>query len=91
MTQLAVEPSARTRADEVERKLKEWIVQHNAAAKDLGPDTNIIEARLIDSLQFVSFLLYVEELRGQEIPEAQVSLESFRSLRVIRDTFFAKP
>ncbi|HEX8699784.1 MAG TPA: acyl carrier protein [Myxococcaceae bacterium] len=91
MTQLAAEPSARTRADDIERKLKDWIVQHNAAAKDIGPDTNIIESRLIDSLQFVSFLLYVEELRGKEIPEDQVSLESFRSLSVIRNTFFGGP
>jgi acyl carrier protein len=50
-------------------------------------DTDIIENRLIDSLQFVSFLLFIEEVRGQEIPEAEVKLDSLRTLRSIRDNF----
>jgi hypothetical protein len=36
----------------------------------------------------VNFLLYIEEIRGQEIPEKLVQPRYFTSLRVIHDTFF---
>jgi hypothetical protein len=38
----------------------------------------------------VNFLLYIEELRGKEIPEALIQPKYFVTLRVICETFFSK-
>ena len=80
--------SASQQGDVVE-KLKDWIVAQNKSAQGMGLDTDIIENRLIDSLNFINFLLLVEELRGRDIPEEQVVLDRFRTLRAIRENFLA--
>jgi acyl carrier protein len=72
-------------------KLRNWIISSNQkAAADIGIDTQLINEGMLDSLQMVNFLLYIEELRGREIPEALIQPECFASLRVIHDTFFAE-
>jgi acyl carrier protein len=69
-------------------KLRNWIATTKKRTADIGLDTNLIEDGVLDSLEMVNFLLYIEELRGQEIPEALIQPECFTSLRVIHDTFF---
>ena len=71
-------------------KIKDWILVTNPAITDLSLDTDIIENRLIDSLQFVSFLLYIEEVRGARIPPDQIKPDSFRTLYSIRDCFLVE-
>jgi acyl carrier protein len=75
-------------SDAIIDKLRHWLVKHKPEAIDIGVDANIIESRVIDSLQFVSFLLYVEELRGRPIPADDVQLENFATLSAIRRNFF---
>jgi acyl carrier protein len=68
--------------------LRQWLVRHKPDAGHISVDTDIIESRVIDSLQFVSFLLYIEELRGKPIPADDVQLERFATLSAIRRNFF---
>jgi acyl carrier protein len=69
-------------------KLRDWVASARPQAVEVGLDTNLIGAGALDSLDMVNFLLYIEEIRGQEIPEALVQPQYFTSLRVIHDTFF---
>jgi acyl carrier protein len=69
-------------------KLRGWLQSANQLTLDVGLDTHLIDEGVLDSLQMVNFLLYIEELRGREIPEALIQPEYFTSLRVIHDTFF---
>jgi acyl carrier protein len=75
-------------SDPIIDQLRHWLVKHRPEAGDIKVDANIIESRVIDSLQFVSFLLYVEELRGKPIPADDVQLENFATLSAIRRNFF---
>lgn len=50
-----------------------------------------MDAGLITSLQFISFLMLIEELRDREIPESEVSVERFSSLDAIYQNFFVNP
>ena len=47
-----------------------------------------IEDGTLDSLEMVSFILHIEEIRGEEIPETPIQAQYFVSLRMISDTFF---
>ena len=68
--------------------LRSWIASKNPRAPTIDMDTNLIDDGVLDSLQMVNFLLYIEEIRGKEIPETLIQPEYFVSLRVIHDTFF---
>lgn len=69
-------------------KLRSWIASTKKRTTDIGLDTNLIDEGVLDSLEMVNFLLYIEEIRGKEIPETLIQPECFTSLRVIHDTFF---
>jgi acyl carrier protein len=69
-------------------KLKDWIASTTTQTAEIGLDTHLIREGFLDSLQMVNFLLYIEEIRGREIPEALLQPEHFASLRKIHETFF---
>jgi acyl carrier protein len=69
-------------------RLREWVALTKPQTVEIGLDTDLINEGVLDSLEMVNFLLYIEEIRGQEIPEALVQPRYFTSLRVIHDTFF---
>jgi acyl carrier protein len=69
--------------------VRSWILQRNPelAEDELNPETDIIESRIVDSLQFVELVLYVEELRGEMMQSMDVDLDSFRTLKDIEQNF----
>ncbi len=69
-------------------KLRDWVALTKPHTVEIGLDTHLINEGVLDSLEMVNFLLYIEEIRGQEIPEAFVQPQYFSSLRVIHNTFF---
>jgi acyl carrier protein len=69
-------------------KLRDWIASKSERPAAIEMDTRLIDDGVLDSLQMVNFLLYIEEIRGREIPEMLIQPEYFVSLRVIHDTFF---
>lgn len=71
-------------------KLRDWIAATSSKRRTIGLDTHLIDEGILDSLEMVNFLLYIEEVRGHEIPEALIQPECFSSLRVICDTFFQR-
>ncbi len=54
----------------------------------IEPDFDLIENRIIDSLQFVEFILFLEEATGQEISISNFSLDQIRTLNAIKENFF---
>jgi len=70
-------------------RLRDWIGATRQVNREIGLDVDLIGEGLLDSLEMVNFLLYVEELRGSEIPEALIKPECFATLRIIHNTFFA--
>jgi hypothetical protein len=74
-------------SSEAEQKLLAWISERNGGLPVL-PSSNLMKEKLINSLQFVSFLMYIEELRGAPVEEAEVRLDSFSSVATIVGKFF---
>ena len=69
-------------------KLRDWITDRHQRFAEIGMDANLITEGALDSLEMVNFLLYIEEIRGEEIPEELIQPSNFASLRVICDKFF---
>jgi acyl carrier protein len=69
----------------------EFLRSKNPDLDTIDPELDLIESRILDSLQFVEFMLLLEEATGHEIPLEQVSAEDFRTLSAIRARFFSEP
>jgi acyl carrier protein len=66
-------------------QIKSWLVAKKPEIQDIDPDFDIIENRVIDSLSFTEFILFLEEVSGREIQLYTDSVNVFRTLRSIQD------
>ena len=91
-----VEPLPETRHDmepiEIRAQLRDWIVEHAKAkpgAADLNDQTPLLETGLLSSLDIVEFVLFIEELRGEEVDTDEIEPEVFTSIDTLVEGFFA--
>jgi acyl carrier protein len=70
--------------------VRTWILERNPELSDLDQDTDIIDSRIVNSLQFVELVLFVEELRGTMIQSDEVDFDAFRTLRSIDKNFLGQ-
>jgi acyl carrier protein len=71
-----------TRIDEI----KSWLTREKPHASGIDMDTDLIENRVLDSVTFVNFVYYLEELTGKRISlTSPETANSFRTLRSIQD------
>lgn len=71
-------------------QVKQWVLQNNTSSTELLYETDLIENRIIDSLQFVEFILFLESITGKEVYTKNFNLESIRSLQAIELNYFKK-
>ena len=67
--------------------VKDWMQASHPELADIDLDLDLIENRVIDSLQFVEFFLFLEEITGREITVSKISVNSFRTLRAILNNY----
>ncbi len=63
----------------------EWLHAKNPDAGEIGMQVDLIENRLVDSLDFMEFVLLLEEISGRENLIDQLSVDHFRTLASIRE------
>ena len=68
-------------------EIKQWLLEKNPHLEDIDEDLDLIENRLIDSLQLVSFLMFLEEIREEEIEVENLDFSMFQNLRSIKENF----
>ena len=76
---------------EIRDHLREWIVSHaksKPAAGDVTDQTHLLETGLLSSLDIVEFVLFIEELRGDEVDTDEIEPEVFTSIDTLYDSFF---
>ena len=71
--------------------LREWIHTANptAVALCMDPDTDLIKSRILESLQVVDLVLFLERQTGREILSEHLNPDTFRTLNSIFLNFFA--
>jgi hypothetical protein len=65
-----------------------WLQEHNAAIADaqLDLDIDLVDTRILRSLDLMNFIFFLEDLSEREIEITDArSLEQLRTLRAIRD------
>jgi acyl carrier protein len=65
--------------------VKRWLLARKPQLGDIDLDLDLIENRIIDSLGFVDFLFFLEQLAGRELPTDAQSIKAYRTLRSLRD------
>jgi|GEM_PF-2059525 len=75
-------------SDPIDR-IRHFIRDRQDEPRDFADDEDLIEGGLVDSLQFVDFVLLVSELCGREIPLDDIDIERFRTIDAIRAAYFA--
>ena len=76
-------------SNDVSTDIVSWLRARKPDIERIDLDQNLLESGALDSLQFVTFLLFVEQLRGESIPQDLVVPENFRSVNAIVSSFFA--
>jgi acyl carrier protein len=71
------------------QSLKAWLLKKKPGLGDIDLDLDLIENRVIDSLGFIDFVLFLEQLTGRELQTDAGAVTSFRTLRNIRDMILA--
>lgn len=74
-----------TNTQEQMDQIKAWLLAKKPEIQDIDPDFDIIENRVIDSLSFTEFILFLEEVSGREVQIYTESVNAFRTLRSIQD------
>ncbi|MEU3606035.1 acyl carrier protein [Streptomyces sp. NPDC035033] len=65
-----------------------WIHEKNPGLDGpIGRDEDLIEARLIDSLDFLEFIYLLESVSGRTIDLQEVSIDDFCTLDRIQERF----
>jgi acyl carrier protein len=72
-------------------KLRVWLARKNPAidVATITDDTDIIESRILESLQLVEFILFLEQESGREILREELAPERLRTLGTIYREFFS--
>ena len=72
--------------------LRTWLTRANpgAATLCLEPDTDIIESGVLDSLQVVEFILFLEEKSGRAILAEGLDPDTLRTLDSIYECHFRR-
>ena len=65
--------------------VKRWLLAKKPALGDIDLDLDLITGRVIDSLGFIDFVFFLEQLTGRELQTDAESVKSFRTLRSLRD------
>lgn len=66
--------------------VKRWLLAKKPAlGDDIDLDLDLIESRVIDSLGFIDFVFFLEQLTGRELQTDAESVKVFRTLRSLQD------
>ena len=68
--------------------VKQWILDQHPELTDIPDDMDLFEAGLLSSLQFVEFMVVIEDAGGREVDRRELDQEDFRTLGRIRRKFF---
>ncbi|MFI5980706.1 acyl carrier protein [Streptomyces sp. NPDC051555] len=71
-------------------RITAWLHEKNPGLQgEIEADEDLIEARLIDSMDFLEFIDLLEEISDAAIDLQQVTIDDFRTLARVRERFLS--
>ena len=70
--------------------LRAWLMRANpdVTVAQLASDMDIVDSRVLESLQVVEFILFLEQRSGRSILAEDLNPNKLRTLRSIYESFF---
>ncbi|MER5864809.1 acyl carrier protein [Kitasatospora sp. NPDC002040] len=69
-------------------RIVSWLHEKNPGLDGpIGTEEDLIEARLIDSMDFLEFISLLEQISGSEIDLQEVTIDDFRTLDRVQQRF----
>lgn len=65
------------------RKIASYVAGKNPESGPIANDTDLFETGLIDSLQFLEYVLYIEEVAEVKIDVSEIDIDDFRTLSAL--------
>ncbi|MGO1540578.1 MAG: phosphopantetheine-binding protein [Luteimonas sp.] len=69
--------------------LRDWLRERHPDLADIDDDTDLFEHKLIDSINFIEYILIIEELVDREIPVTPDLVQKTATLSRVREHFLA--
>lgn len=76
-------------ANDRTEQVRKWIINTNPDITSLDDNTDIVDSRIVTSLQFVELLLYIEEVCGTELDYDRLDIDSVRTLLDIEQNYLS--
>ncbi|GAA0586858.1 acyl carrier protein [Streptomyces crystallinus] len=71
-------------------RVTSWLREKNPGLEGpIDTDEDLIEARLIDSMDFLEFIDLLEEISGSSIDLDDVTIDDFRTLNRVQERFLS--
>ncbi|NOT88974.1 MAG: acyl carrier protein [Lysobacter sp.] len=67
--------------------LRDWLLEKNPDLDAIDDDLDLFESKLIDSINFVEFILIIEELIDREIPVSSDLVARTSTLRLVSENY----
>lgn len=68
--------------------LRHWLLEKNPDLDAIDDDLDLFESKLLDSINFVEFILIIEELIDREIPVSSDLVARTSTLRLVSENYF---
>lgn len=75
--------------EELVTAINTWLREKQITTQ-VGADDDIIDSRIVDSLQFVSMIVHIETLSHSDLSIDELSIDDFRTIRKIYESCFAE-
>lgn len=69
--------------------LRDWLLERHPDIARIDDDTDLFEHKLIDSINFVEYILIIEELIDREIPVTPDLIPRTSTLGRVRENFLS--
>lgn len=67
--------------------LLKFVKERSAIAESCNEDTLLFEEKIIDSINILDLIGYVEKHLGRKLTEEELLMSNFKTVRIITDTF----
>ncbi len=69
---------------DTESRIIEWIVENKGVAPEVIKNSDLIESRILDSMQFLDFIMFINEIVESDV-SSQISVETLRRVDSITE------
>lgn len=76
--------------ENVKTQLRGWIKAKCHTGEEVTDDLNVIETRIISSLDIMELIIFIEQIKGEKFNLKNIKPGSFNSVNSIYTSFFGK-